>query len=169
MRKLRGKKGMTLVELIIAVAFTAIVIAAACAVLFLGGDFFKSGTVSASNQQKTALAETYIQRYASTAFQISSSKGSDAGVVFTLSDNVLRVTKQSADGAEELASIDGIGRVEFRVEGTLLSYTIVSKDGTCRLAGGTVLNNCTGGDAADLTGDGEECLFMDLTAPESPG
>ncbi|WP_444659602.1 hypothetical protein ACRQV7_04340 [Caproiciproducens sp. R2] len=169
MRKLRGKKGMTLVELIIAVAFTAIVIAAACAVLFLGGDFFKSGTVSAANQQKAALAETYIQRYASTAFQISSSKGSDAGVVFTLSGNVLRVTKQPADGAspEELASIDGIGRVEFQVEGTLLSYTIISKDGTYRLAGGTVLNNCTGGDATDLTGNREECLFMDLTAPTS--
>ncbi|MBW7571557.1 hypothetical protein [Caproiciproducens faecalis] len=172
MKKLHEKKGMTLVELIIAVAFTAIVIAAACAVLFLGGNFFKSGTVSAANQQRASLAETYIQRYASTAFKLSSSKEMDVGgVAFTLSDNVLRVTKQTVEGgtasSEEVASIEGIGRVEFQLEGTVLSYKIISQDGTYTLSGGTVLNNFISGDAASLTGSSGDCLFMDLTAPVS--
>ncbi len=172
MIKAHSRKGMTLVELIIAVAFTAIVIAAACAVLFLGGNFFKSGTASAVNQQKAALAESYIQRYASTAFRLSPTKSADTnGIVFTLSDHVLHVNKQTVEkgtAAEQtVAAVDGIGQVQLQADGNILSYKIFSQDGTYTLSGSAVLNNYKSGnsDADDLTADSNNCLFMELTAP----
>lgn len=169
MTKPQDKKGMTLVELIIAVAITAIVITAACTMLYLGGNFFRSGTASASNQQKAALAESYIQRYAATAFRLSPAKITDAdGVAFTLSNHVLHIDQQTVKSGEtsqkEIASVDGIGQVHFQADGKLLSYQIISQDGTYTLSGGTVMNNSVG-DEADLTGEADGFLFMDLTAP----
>lgn len=156
-KKIQEKKGMTLVELIIAVAFTAIVIAAACTVLYLGGNFFKSGTANAVNQQKASLAETYLQRYASTAQQISDKNDtSTGGVVFTLSSGALHIDDKTAN--KSIAVIDGIGQVYLQIDGRLLNYRIVSKDGTYTLSGGVVLNNYQSGTASDLRGDDGNCL-----------
>lgn len=73
-------KGMTLVELIVVVAFTAVVIAAACMVLYVGSHSFQSGTSNAVNQQKVTLAESYLQQYASTAFTFLLQTGVQTGL-----------------------------------------------------------------------------------------
>lgn len=170
MRKMHSKKGMTLVELIIAVAFTAIVIAAACSMLYLAGNFFKSGTANAANQQKAALAESYLQRYASTAFQLSDKDdGSAAGVAFTLSDSVLHMNERTAAGSSVKTNIDGFSQVNLTIKGKLLTYSIVSKDAAYTLTGGIVTNNYSDSTAdgikVDLNGVNSSCLFLGSTAP----
>ena len=140
--KLRGKKGLTLVELIVAVAFTAVIIAAACSVLYFGMHVFQSGTSNAFSQQKAALAESYLQRYAATAFEVSSSAEEDTdGVIFAVSDNTLTISRQTVSSRAALASVDGISQIEIQAEDGSLSYTIVSSDQTYRLSGGIILNN----------------------------
>lgn len=169
MRKMHSKKGMTLVELIIAVAFTAIVIAAACTVLYLGGNFFKSGTANAASQQKATLAESYLQRYASTAFQLSDKDVGSAGVAFTLSDGVLHMNQRTAAGSSVKTNIDGISQVNLTIKGKLLTYSIVSKDAAYTLTGGIVTNNYSDSTAdgikVDLNGVNSSCLFLGSTAP----
>ena len=162
MNKWNRKKGMTLVELIIAVAFTAIVIAAACSVLYLAGNFFKSGTANASNQQNASLVESYLQRYAATASQVSTTD-SKTGVAFTLSpDGELNINDHTGTSSSVKTSIRGIENVSLQVEDKLLTYIILSKDGTYTLKGGIVLNNCKSGAVvpAKLKGN---CLFLGFT------
>lgn len=161
MNKWNRKKGMTLVELIIAVAFTAIVIAAACSVLYLAGNFFKSGTANATNQQNASLAESYLQRYAATASQVSTTDSKKSGVAFTLSsDGVLTISDYAATGSSVKTSIRGIKQIGLEVKGNVLTYTIVSKDGTYTLQGGIVLNNYKSGTAVNLDGTKGNCLFL---------
>lgn len=161
----RSRKGMTLVELIVAVAFTAVVIAAACMVLYVGAKSFQSGTTNAVNQQNCTLAESYLQRYASTAFSVSSSddKSSD-GVVFSLKGNTLKISGHTGSGSsavtDEIASIDGIARVNLKIEDKVLNYAIVSADNSYTLSGGIVLNNYQTGAAQNLTADSESVLFL---------
>ena len=164
---MKNKKGLTLAELIIAVAFTAIVISAACAMLYLGINFSKSGAVNAFNQQKTTIAESYIQRYAPTAVQLSRVKIPDSdGVLFTLSDNVLHISEQkTANGkvSEQLiANADGIARITFQVQDQILHYSVVSQDGAYTLAGGVIMNNCVDGGDFQITVDSENCAFLEF-------
>ena len=161
--KLHSRKGFTLVELIVAVVFTAVVIAAACSVLYLGADTFKNGTANAVNQQKATLAETYLQRYASTAFTVSSSNdGTSDGIVFKLVDGTLNISKQTAGAAtmESVASIDGIKQIQLTIVDGTLNYAIATADGTYTLTGGIVLNNIESSSVADLTGQDSIILFF---------
>lgn len=162
---LRSRKGMTLVELIVAVAFTAVVIAAACMVLYFGAKSFKSGTSNAVNQQNTTLAEGYLQQYASTAFTLASSNdGTSNGTIFELSGSTLNIQKQTVSNGtsvkEQTASIDGIARVELSIQDNVLNYAIVSADESYTLRGGIVLNNYQSGDVEDLTPDHANALFL---------
>jgi hypothetical protein len=161
--RLRGKKGLTLVELIVAVAFTAVIIAAACSVLYLGVHVFQSGTSNAFGQQRAALAESYLQRYASTAFDVSSSVEEDAdGVIFTVSDDTLTISRQTASSRTAVASVDGISQVEIQAEGGSLSYTIVTSDRGYRLSGGIVLNNAPAAMLENFTiSNKNEVLFLE--------
>lgn len=156
---------MTLVELIIAVAFTAVVITAACTVLYLGANSFKSGTSNAVNQQNAALAESYMQRYASTAYTISSTVDTTVeGIVFTLSDSTLRIQKQTVSDSgttlEPVVSLDGISQIGLKLESGVLKYTIVAADKTYSLEGGIVLNNNPSGSVPDSLGQSGAVLFF---------
>ena len=157
-------KGMTLVELIVVVAFTAVVIAAACMVLYVGSHSFQSGTSNAVNQQKVTLAESYLQQYASTAFTFSSSNGSSDGIVFELTGSVLNIRKQTVSNGsmtvKSVASIDGIARIPLRIEDGTLKYSIESEDGTYTVTGGIALNNLESGEVKDLTPEGGNILYI---------
>ncbi|MCY1714427.1 prepilin-type N-terminal cleavage/methylation domain-containing protein [Caproiciproducens galactitolivorans] len=164
---MKNKKGLTLAELIIAVAFTAVVISAACAMLLLSMNFSKTGAASAMNQQKTALAESYIQRYAPTAVKLSREKSPDAnGIVFTLSDNILHISEQrAANGGlreQRIADADGIAKINFQVENQILHYSIVSQDGAYTLSGGIILNNCQDEGDSRITVDSENGAFLEF-------
>jgi Tfp pilus assembly protein PilE len=156
---LKSKKGITLVELIISVAFTSIIIAASCSVMFLGEDFFKSGTKSAMNQQNAALAEDYIRRYAAVAFKLSekSDKLEDCAV-FTLDNNVLNIECTSP---KDTVKVDEIDDIQFKIENNLLKYTIESKDKTYKLSGAVIMNNFETGDApASLKGNNKLYMYL---------
>jgi prepilin-type N-terminal cleavage/methylation domain-containing protein len=168
MRNMRSRKGFTLVELIVAVAFTAVVITAACSVLYLGANSFKTSTVNAVNQQKAALAESYLQRYASTAaVTASKADAKNDGVIFSLAGGTLNIKEQTVSGTvvsfNPVATIDGIGKIGLKIENGSLNYTIVSSDAACTLRGGIVMNNWKGGEVADLTGDNSVLLFLGKT------
>lgn len=170
--KLRSRKGLTLVELIVAVAFTAVVIAAACAVLYLGAHSFKSGTSNAVNQQRATLTESYLQRYAATAFTVSSSNdGTSDGVVFALSGSTLNVQKQTVSNGvktmEPVVSVDGIARIKLNIVNGTLNYAIVSADETYTLEGGIVLNNVESGSVSDMTGENSTVLFFGTKQPSA--
>ncbi len=168
--RIRSRRGFTLVEMIVAVVLTAAVIAAACTVLYLGTSSFHTGTENAVNQQKAALAESYLQRYASTAFTLSPSneEGSD-GILFSLANGVLTIRRQTAPGGamQTVAAIDGIRGMELKIDDGTLNYTIVSADGTYRLAGGIVLNNFQGGSVENLPNESDSSLFLGMTSSEA--
>jgi prepilin-type N-terminal cleavage/methylation domain-containing protein len=165
MKNMQSRKGFTLVELIVAVAFTAVIITAACSMLYLGANSFKISTANAFNQQKAVLAETYLQKYASTAYTLSSANaGTDGGIIFTLTGSTLNISKQTVtDGAKTVgpvASIDGIGQIGLKIENGSLNYTIMSSDTTYTLRGGIVMNNFKGGAVGNLTGNNTIVLFL---------
>lgn len=171
--KLRSKKGMTLVELIVAVAFTAVVIAAACMVFYFGSHSFQSGTSNAVNQQKATLVESYLQQYASTAFTFSSTDDrSTQGAIFSFSDGTLNIRSRTVSGGStvtsQVASIDGISKIELNIQDKMLNYNIISADQTYTLKGGIVLNNYQSGDVENLTPGGGSVLFL-ASAPPSDG
>lgn len=161
---MRSRKGFTLVELIIAVALSAVVIMAACSVLYLGADTFKSGTTNAVNQQKAALVESYLQRYASTANVVASvNDGKTAGAIFTLAGNTLTVQEQTISPAavRTVASVDGIGKIDLSMtNGSSLNYSIHSADTTYTLEGGIVMNNYSSGTPASVLDSGK-ILFLE--------
>lgn len=170
--KLYSQKGMTLVELIVAVAFTAVVIAAACMVLYFGSHIFQSGTSNAASQQEATLAESYLQHYASTAFTLSpANDGTSDGIVFSFSGDTLNIRKQTVTGGTpttaQVASIDGISKIELSVQDKVLNYTIVSADQSYKLQGGIVLNNFQSGNAEDLAPGSGSVLFLTLTPPKT--
>ena len=167
-KRMKDNKGMTLVELIIAVAFTAIVITAACSMLYLAGNFFKSGTANATNQQNASLVESYLQRYAATASQVLriNSASTSLGEEFTFSaDGNLSIDDHSVTGSSAKTSVPGIKQVGLDVTDKILTYTIVSKDGTYTLKGGIVLNNYKGDNVPsfELNGTNGYHLFLGLT------
>jgi len=159
-KRMKDNKGMTLVELIIAVAFTTIVITAACSMMYLAGNFFKSGTANATNQQNASLVESYLQRYASTASQVSSTSIASPYVAFTLSsDGNLSIDNYSGTSSI-ITSVRGIKKIGLTMEGNVLTYTIVSMDGTYTLKGGIVLNNYKSGTVAELNGTNSNGLYF---------
>ncbi len=166
--KPRSKSGLTLVELIIAVAFTAVIIAAACMVFYFGSHSFQNGTVNAANQQNATLVESYLQQYASTAFTLSSTDDrSTQGAIFRFSDGTLNIQSRTTDGgtASQVASIDGFSKIELKIQDKVLNYTIISADQTYRLKGGIVLNNYQSGDVNNLIPGGSSVLFLAAVPP----
>ena len=169
MMNLRSKKAFTLVELIVAVALTAVIIIAACSVLYLGANTFKSGTTNAFNQQKATLVETYLQKYAATASTVNAgdaAKGS--GTVFAFQeDGTLKISKQTVSDSkttvESIALIDGIDKIEFSVGNDSLNYTIVSADDTYKLVGGIVMNNYESGTAEEINRTNGKTLLLGTT------
>ena len=166
MMKMHSRKGFTLIELILAVALTAVIIVAACSVLFVGGSFFKSGTANAANQQKATLVESYLQRYASTASKASSTNdGKSAGIIFALKDGTLKISSQTVAGSTAtvapVASIDGIGQIGLNLDhNNSLNYTIVSVDNSYTLRGGIVMNNFGSGEVKNLPDTNGTVLFL---------
>lgn len=163
---LRSRKGMTLVELIVVVAFTAVIIGAACAVLYLGMHSFHGGTSDAFSQQKTTLAESYLQRYAATASGVSTAAdGTANGVIFSISNNTLSIKKQTVTGGTssqaDIAEIDGISKISFSITNGSLNYTIYAADDSYKLNGGIVLNNSPGAvlSSYDVPGSGSTLFF----------
>lgn len=164
---LREKKGITLVELIVSVALTAVIITAACGALYAAAHSFRSGSASAFNQQRAALAESYLQRYAATATAVSSESESDKnGVFFSVRNNAVQITRQTVSDSGKTqaneASIDGISGIEVSVSAGVLHYTIVSQDGSYRLTGGIALNNDASDSLAPFTVRGDSVLFLKL-------
>lgn len=162
---MRSRKGLTLVELILAVAFTAVIIAAAVAALYFAQNTFKSGSVNAVNQQKATLAETYFQRYGSTAYDVSTSESQTTqGIFFSVAGNRLTVRRQKLQGGiktvENLALIDGISRVEITVQNRTMNYRIVSEDNSYTLSGGLVVNNLTHPISQNVTLQNDAVLFL---------
>ena len=140
---LRSRKGVTLVELIVVVAFTAVIIGAVCMVLYYGTQTFHSGTTNAFSQQKTTLAESYIQQYAAVATDVSSSVDTGAnGVIFSVSGSTLHVKTQKASGGSPTEiTVDGISGIDFKMQDGSLNYTIFAADDSYKLAGGIVPTN----------------------------
>ena len=147
---MRGKKGLTLVELIVSVVFTAVIIAAAASALYYAAHAFQSGTVNAQAQQKASLAESYFQRFGATAYAAStSSDQTKSGVFFTVEDNTLKIVSLSAvDGVKTratVAAVSGISSVEIIQNGRTLNYTIHLTESGYSLSGGVVMNNAQNG------------------------
>ena len=169
MMNLHSKKAFTLVELIVAVALTAVIIIAACSVLYLGANTFKSGTTNAFNQQKATLVETYLQRYAATASAVNvETDAKGEGTVFAFQeDGTLKISKQTVSNskttAESIESIDGIDRIELSIVNDSLNYTIVSDDSTYKLVGGIVMNNYKSGTVEKITRTNGKVLLLGRT------
>lgn len=162
---MRGKKGLTLVELIVAVAFTAVIIAAAVSAFYYASHTFQSGTATAVNQQKAALAESYFQRYGATAFALSPTEEQQKdGVFFSISAKKLSIVHQTvASGVktrETVAAIDGISAIEISQVNRVLNYRIISADGAYTLSGGVVLNNVQAGNLQESLQNGETLFFQ---------
>lgn len=140
--KLRSRKGVTLVELIVVVAFTAVIIGAASMVLYYGTQTFHSGTSNAFSQQKTTLAESYIQQYAAVATDVSNSADAGVdGVIFSITGNTLHVKTQRTDGSRKEVTVDGISEIDFKMQDGSLNYTIFAEDSSYKLTGGIVPSN----------------------------
>jgi hypothetical protein len=163
-----------MVEMIVVVAFTAVIIGAACTVLYYGTQTFHSGTTNAFSQQKTTLAESYIQQYAVAATDFASSvDGGADGVIFSASGNVLHVkTQKISGGASSEVTVDGISEIDFKMENGSLNYTIFAADDSYRLTGGIVPSSASS--AVSLTScrvmQGGAVLFMETPKadPEMP-
>lgn len=165
---MRGKKGLTLVELIVSVVFTAVIIAAAASALYYAAHTFQSGSVNAQEQQRAALAESFFQRYGATAYGVSASPDqTKSGVFFTVENNTLKIVSQTAaDGAvtkAAAASVDGVSSVEIEQEDRTLHYRIHLQEGGYVLSGGVVMNNAPSGDTR-LTIQNGGSLFLQQAA-----
>ncbi|MFZ2538245.1 MAG: hypothetical protein WAX04_05040 [Oscillospiraceae bacterium] len=169
MNQFHSKKGITLVELIIAIAFTALIITAACSMLYLASNFFKSGTESAVNQENTALAESYLQQYLSTAFIVSDTTGTSTNyAVFSIATDILTIDRTSEIGgipSTITTKIDGISNLDLQLTDNLLSYKITSQDGKYILSGVIIVNNYTSGGVSNIDGTNGKCLFLDFVSP----
>lgn len=154
-----------MVELIVVVAFTAVIIGAACTVLYYGTQTFHSGTTNAFSQQKATLAESYIQQYAVAATDVESSvDGGADGVIFSVSGNVLHVkTQKISDHTSSEITVDGISEIDFKMENGSLNYTIFAADDSYKLTGGIVP---IGSASVSLTScrvmQGGAALFMEM-------
>jgi prepilin-type N-terminal cleavage/methylation domain-containing protein len=163
--KIRSAKGLTLVELIVTITLTAVVIAGASSVFFLVSSCFKTGTVSASSQQKGLLVEGYLQRYAGIAYTLSDSEQSGKdGATFSITGNTLKVEEQNATTGNNTITIDGISRIDFSAgTGNSLNYTISFPDTSYTFQGGIVMNNFSISTAPTAVSDGTE-LFLGTSA-----
>lgn len=169
--KLRSRKGFTMVEMIVVVAFTAVIIGAACMILYFGTQTFHSGTANAFSQQKTTLAESYIQQYAVDATDVESTvDGGSNGVIFSVSGNVLHIkTQKISGGASSEVTVDGISEIDFKMENGSLNYTIFAADDSYKLTGGIVPSSST---SVSLTSckvmQGGAVLFMEMPSIPAP-
>lgn len=158
------KKGMTLVELIISTAAGAVVIAAACSVLYFGYNNYTSGTTDLTNHQNASLLESYFQHDLATATSVtveeakqSSAASSADGIKSTEDkiicmhfDNKVLVIEEKDNLGTSTTRIAGIESVSLNTVdvGTAkkLNYEIKASSKNERsfvLTGGIVLNNCT--------------------------
>jgi len=159
------------VELIVVVAFTAVIIGAACTVLYYGTQTFHSGTTNAFSQQKATLAESYIQQYAAVATDVEGSvDGGANGVIFSVSGNVLHVkTQKISGGASSEVTVDGISEIDFKMQNGSLNYTIFAADDSYKLTGGIVP---VGSTSVSLTSckvmQGGAVLFMEMPSDPEP-
>ncbi len=161
--KLYSRKGVTLVELIVVVAFTAVIIGAACMVLYYGTQTFHSGTTNAFSQQKTTLAESYIQQYAAVATDVSDSvNAGEDGVIFSITGHSLHVkTQKTSGGSPSEVSVDGISEIDFKMQDSSLNYTIFAADDSYKLTGGIVPSNSRSVSLSSCrVTDGGAVLFM---------
>ncbi len=158
--KLHSKKGMTLMEMIPAVVLTAVIIAAAASVLYLGAHTFQTGTAGASNQQKGLLVESYLQKYASVTKSIGDGTGSDKCVVFSISNQVLKIqNRESTSSVKTLTTIDGISQIQFTLSGNKLDYVIAFEGTTYTLHGGIVMNNTPSGTVSTISNNDKSVSF----------
>lgn len=150
---IRSRRGLTLVELIVAVTLTAVIIGGACSAFYLVSSSYQNGTLSASSQQKALLVENYLRKYAATAYSLSDSTQADKdGVTFAIANDTLTITEHTASSSKDkvIATVDGIQKIEFRADSSnYLNYTIKFPDTTYTFQGGIVMNNGSGN---ELTG-----------------
>jgi prepilin-type N-terminal cleavage/methylation domain-containing protein len=162
--RIRSAKGFTLVELIVAVSLTAVVIGGACSMFYLVSASFKNGTVSASSQQKALLVESYLQKYAATAYSLNDSKHYDKdGVTFSIVGDKLTIEEHAASTSPDktVATVDGIKKIDFSAgSANSLNYTISFPDTNYTFRGGIVLNNCSGATLTSAISDGGQVLFL---------
>jgi prepilin-type N-terminal cleavage/methylation domain-containing protein len=152
MMKLRSKRGMTLMEMIPAVVLTAVIIAAAASVLYLGAHTYQTGTAGASNQQKGLLVESYLQKYASVTKKVSDHEVVDKCVVFSIANDTLTIQDHiSSSSNKTLVTIDGIDQIQFSLNGNNLDYIIGFPDTEYTLHGGIVMNNSPTGSVSTIS------------------
>ena len=162
--KLRSKKGLTLVELIVTVAFTAVVMAAACTALYAAADSSRKASANATGQQSVSLAESYLRRYAAVTTSVSPNSGDVKGkpaIRLSLTANgeepalLIEQKVSSTETWQRTALVDNIAQLQLTVqEDGSLGYAISSQDtaytytasrnSAFTQSGGIVLNNCSG-------------------------
>lgn len=151
MKKKNSKKGISLVELILATAISVVVMAAACVVMYSGMRGAADGTAGCVNQGDANLLETTLQNDLYKAYQVDSSSLTlkdaanhvQATASFDSSGNL--VVKK---GSTIQVSVSGIEQLDIDVTeaGAIrpkANYVIHAKSGDNKftLTGGIVMGN----------------------------
>lgn len=164
---MRGRKGMTLVEVIAVAAITVVVLGAACAALYAGSAASAAGTAGYANHGDAKLLERMLEDSLPAASRVAVESGARTG------EGVLDLYFDSDGDAvwEEdgraLLHVSGIESIRLTAakagadsgSHSVLSYTIVAENGghSYSLSGGVVLGNI------------RDAEFDETLSPESPG
>lgn len=124
MKATKSKKGITLVELIIACAVMALVFVAAAGALNLALDNYKSSNIVSNNLQNATILEEYIKGAFSTAQNISLTKDLvpvKAGkkhiyFSFNANNDVVVTERDDSGNAVDTAVLKGIESIEMTIK-----------------------------------------------------
>lgn len=155
-RRMRGKRGVTLTELVATIALLSILAGASVAVIGVVMQSFQTNTVMARDSQGITQAQSLLHHTAEVALEVldeepaSGIKGGDRKLYVKDDRLILSEYNESTSGWEDFAPFDGMAKAVFDLKQSGDSYRLTYAFSTKKeytYTGGVQVNNMAAGTA----------------------